>query len=100
MPGLSDEEKTQIRSLWAKGTKQREIAAQFDVSQACVSNVVYGIPKVRVQRPERRCVDCGIPLRFKRRCENCLPAWKKIYNQQRYANLKKAENTAIFPNSI
>jgi hypothetical protein len=77
---MTDDTKAQIRAAWAQGAKQRDLAQQFGVTQPYISKIVWGIPKVRVLH-QRKCVDCGIPLRCKTRCEPCNQKWRVAYSQ-------------------
>lgn len=87
---LSDEQKEQIRAAWRQGEKQKVLAQRFGVKQPCISKIVAGIPKVRAQElRQRRCVDCGTPLRYKTRCEPCRKAWRLVYNQDYYLRTKE-----------
>lgn len=93
---LSDEERQQIRAAWAKGTKQRVLAQQYGVTQGCISKIVAGIPKVRASElRQRRCVDCGVPLRYKTRCPECNKKWHRVYNQDYYLRTHPRQTRTI-----
>lgn len=93
---LNDEQRAQIREAWAHGEKQHILSQQFGVSQARVSQLVEGIPKVRASslKPKRCCKGCGVPLRYKTRCESCNRAWRNDKEKKRQAAVKARQEAS------
>jgi hypothetical protein len=89
---LNANQQSQIRTAWAQGAKQYVLAEQFGVSQAWISKLVEGIPKVRANslRPPRCCKGCGTPLRYKTRCQSCNRAHRNDKEKRRQAALRAA----------
>jgi hypothetical protein len=75
---LTADQKQEIRQLYASGNvTQSELAVRFGVRQTTISLII--------RQPPHQCVDCGVLLVQKIRCEECNKVHLRLRDNQRRA---------------